>query len=305
VRGTAVGAPPVAGAPAAAAAGGAAATAVMRPVPGGTQVLPPTRPTSAAAAPPAEVEPHRSRKGLVWFLVILGLAAIGGIVAIAMQSGTPILPNTVNVPNLDGLDEAEARQTLTDAELEMSAQSEPSDTVDDGLAIRWEPTDEAEKGAVVTVWFSSGPEQVVIPDVTGLTQERARQVLATEGLTGEILTTTRDAAGQAADIALGTEPGVGQSVAPDAQITLVLATGLVDVPSMVGSTEADASAKLDELQVRPRIIYQTDAGEPGIVLEQDRSGKIPVDATVTLTISEAAAAPTPSPTATAPAVPVP
>jgi serine/threonine-protein kinase len=298
VRGTAVIAPPLAGAAAAPATG--AATAVMNPVSGGTRVLPPTRPAAPApASAQAEPEePPRRRTGLIWFLVLLGLAAIAGIVALGMRGATPVSPTTVAVPDLTGLTEAEARSALSDAQLEMSAQTEPSADVEQGLAVRWEPTDQAEEGSVVTVWFSSGSGLVVIPEVTGLTQERARRELADAGLTGEIITASRDAPGTAADIALGTEPGVGQSVEPDTRITLVLATGLVDVPNLVGSTEAEASAKLDELQVRPRIIYQQDPGDPGIVLDQDRSGKIPVDATVTLTISEGGATEGPTPTAT-------
>jgi serine/threonine-protein kinase len=278
----------------------------MSPVSGGTRVLPPTRPgapAQAAASPPEPEEAPRRRTGLVWFLVLVGVAAIAGIIALAMQGATPIGPGTVAVPDLTGMTEAEARAELSAVELELAAENEASADVDEGVAIRWDPADEAEEGSVVTVWFSTGPSRVVIPEVTGLTQERARQELAGAGLTGDILTTTRDAPGTAADIALGTEPGVGESVEPDAQVTLVLATGLVEVPSLVGSTEADASARLDELQVRPRIIYQQDPGEPGIVLDQDRTGKIPVDATVTLTISEGGPTAEPSPAPTETAVP--
>jgi beta-lactam-binding protein with PASTA domain/tRNA A-37 threonylcarbamoyl transferase component Bud32 len=291
LRGHDVEAPPIGAlaAAAGAAAAASAATAQMNPLPAGTRVLPATGPVTrtSTAGGPGE-EPAPKRRGLLWFLIVLGLAATAGIVAIALQGGTPLGPRTVAVPDLEGMDEAEARQTLAGADLEMAAESEPSAVVEPGLAIRWEPADEAEQGTVVTVFFSTGPAEVEVPDVSGLSQARARQVLANEGFTGEISTTTVNQPGVRQDITVRTDPEAGQVVSPAAPITLVLASGNVEVPDLTGMPEAEAQQALTDLQLTARIRYEASEGDAGRVINQDRTGSIPVDATVTLTISEAA-----------------
>ena len=311
VRGSDVEAPPI-GALAAAAGAAAAAnasTAQMSPLPAGTRVLPPTTgpvtrtSTAGGATEAGQEEPPPRRRGLIWFLVLLGLAATAGIIAIAMQGGTPLGPRTVQVPDLDGLDEAEARTALSEVELEMAAESEASETVEEGLAVRWEPSDEAEVGETVTVFFSVGPAQLEVPDVSGLSQQRARQTLTNEGFTGDIATSTVNQPGTRADITVRTEPAAGEVVSPAEAITLVLASGNVDVPDLTGRPEAEAQQALTDLELTARIRYEAAEGEPGRVIAQDRTGAIPVDATVTLTISEAA--PTPEPTTPEPTTPSP
>jgi len=168
--------------------------------------------------------------------------------------------------------------------------------VDEGLAIRWEPSDEAEPGSVVTVFFSGGPSAVVVPDVAGLSQARARQLIQGEGLTGEVLTQSEDSPGVAADVAVRTEPAAGNSVAPDTAITLVLGTGNVQVPVLTGQSETDAQATLESLEVSSRIVYQQSATDPpGTVIDQDQSGTVPINATITLVIAQAAPATTEPP----------
>ncbi len=286
-RGLEVAAPPV-GAVAAA----SAATAAMSPVPSETRVM---STTATQASAPQEPEPPKKRRGLVWFLVIVGLAAIAAIIALAMQGNTPLGPTMVTVPDLSDRTAAEARGDLTAVGLEMTSVNEPSATVETGLAIRWDPMDEAEKGSVVTVFFSTGPEAVTIPDLTGLTQAQARQALTREGFTGEVSTTTVDEPGAAKDVVVRSEPAANGSVQPDDPITLVLATGNVEVPDLTGKTDTEATQTLSDLKVTAVI----DGARPGIVINQDRKGSIPVDATVTLTIGPAPE-PTPTPDTTTP-----
>jgi beta-lactam-binding protein with PASTA domain len=296
VAGGDVGAPPVGALAAAGAVGTAtAATAVLGAPAGATQVYPPTDPGLPAQESTPEEQPERSRRGLVWFLVVLGVAAVAGIVWLAMRGGDGT-PETVSVPDL---------AALTEVDLDMSSQQEASEDVEEGLAIRWEPTDEAEPGSVVEVWFSSGPDAIEIPDISGLSQARAREELSRAGFTGIVSTRTENAPGVAQDVAVGTEPAAGESASADAAITLILGTGLVEVPDLTGQTEADALATLDGLELSSRITYEPAAGDSGRVISQDRTGAVAVDATVTLTVSEAEASPTPEPTPTDSATPAP
>ena len=78
-------------------------------------------------------------------------------------------PALVAVPDLEGSSVEEAEAALLELELEPAGpQEEPSDTVDEGLVTRSDPAsgEEVEPGSTVTIFVSSGPGAVVVPDVT-------------------------------------------------------------------------------------------------------------------------------------------
>ena len=102
-------------------------------------------------------------------------------------------------------------------------------------AIRTVPPEgtEVTKGTRVRLLVSQGPEQVTVPDVTGLTRESAEARLRDEGL--EV-----SAEEQESDVAEGDvisqNPSAGTSVTRGATVTIVVSTGRpqVDVPDVVG-----------------------------------------------------------------------
>ena len=78
-------------------------------------------------------------------------------------------PALVPIPDLEGSSVEEAQAALLELELEPAGpQEEPSDTVDEGLVTRSDPAsgEEVEPGSTVTIFVSSGPGTVVVPDVT-------------------------------------------------------------------------------------------------------------------------------------------
>ena len=78
-------------------------------------------------------------------------------------------PELVPIPDLEGSSVEEAEAALLELELEPAGpQAEPSDTVDEGLVTRSDPAsgEEVEPGSTVTIFVSSGPGTVVVPDVT-------------------------------------------------------------------------------------------------------------------------------------------
>jgi eukaryotic-like serine/threonine-protein kinase len=78
-------------------------------------------------------------------------------------------PNTVVIPNLQGASVEDAQAALLELGLEPAGpEQESSDTVDEGFVTRTDPGvgEEVEEGTPVTIFVSTGPEEVTVPLVT-------------------------------------------------------------------------------------------------------------------------------------------
>jgi serine/threonine-protein kinase len=108
----------------------------------------------------------------------------GRTVTLVVSSGPP----KVGVPDVTGRPAAEARDILTKAGLTPGDRTEPNDTVAPGTVIRTEPGPGTEvvKGGDVAMVVSSGPDEVVVPQVEGLDRDQAAALLAQLGLRGSI-----------------------------------------------------------------------------------------------------------------------
>ncbi|TDE98730.1 Stk1 family PASTA domain-containing Ser/Thr kinase [Occultella glacieicola] len=284
-RQEAISAPPLGAVSAAAATG---ATQVL----GGAAIAEPT----AAAEPEPEDEP-KSNKTLIWILAVVGVAALIGIILLALnRPEEPVEPTTVMVPDLTSMTQEQARTALADTVatedgpgLELVLGDPVTDPeIPEGEAVSWNPTTgaEVEAGSPVTVVFSSGPGEFEIPDVSGLSQDRARQELIDAGFSGaNIRTTTENSPDFGADEAIRTEPEAGTMANPEDAITIVLATGNVDLPSLVGQDLEAAQNTITELGLSSRVTNQEDPGPPGVVLNQDREGSVPQGTVVELIVS--------------------
>src|SRR5262249_31781662 len=90
----------------------------------------------------------------------------------------------VTVPNVIGLDQVEATQQLSQAGFDVQKTNQASATVPAGSVISTNPNAgaRAAKGSNVTIFVSTGPEEVQVPDVVGATQSSATNTLNDAGL---------------------------------------------------------------------------------------------------------------------------
>src|SRR4028119_863976 len=147
----------------------------------------------------------------------------GSEVTIAVGTG----PETVRVPNVTGVNEAQARQILGEVELKLGDVFEDySDTVPEGSIISQDPGEDesVEPGEAVDVTVSLGVEQVEVPDVYGVSVEAAQARLSSVGINSEPIESTLPN-DEAAGIALATEPGVGALVEPGSTRPLYYSAG--------------------------------------------------------------------------------
>ena len=98
-------------------------------------------------------------------------------------------PEAVTIPDLQGKSVADAQAALLQLNLVPGGPTEePSDTVDQGLVTRTDPASgqDVDPGSTVTIFTSSGPEQVTVPLVTCQSFGSAQKDLENAGLTPAI-----------------------------------------------------------------------------------------------------------------------
>ncbi|WP_435246141.1 Stk1 family PASTA domain-containing Ser/Thr kinase [Streptomyces sp. NRRL F-5630] len=104
----------------------------------------------------------------------------GGTVRITVSRGAP-----VDVPDVSGKDEAEAREELSDAGLDVKVASARvfSSDADEGAVAKQSPGagERLAAGDTVTLTLSKGPDLVEVPDVEGKQEKEAKGLLENAG----------------------------------------------------------------------------------------------------------------------------
>jgi len=293
---------------AAAAAAASQPTSVIGATPAATQAMPGQQRSQTAVKAEEDDEPEKRSPWWVWLLVLVGLVAAIGVVYLLMTNGeeeTPE-PTTVTVPNLEGMDQTEARQAVEGEGLTFAiGDPEFSAEVEEGLFVSADPAvgETVEEGETVTVRFSAGPEAVEMPDVVGRSQRQAQDDLSEEELGISVRITYRpiNHPEYEQDRVAETEPAAGEPLEPGSEVVLHIATGMVDVPDVTGEQIDDVTETLGDLTLNVRTTLQpTGDREPGTVLEQDRSGPLPRFSTIELLVATEAETPDPEPEPTTP-----
>ena len=189
-------------------------------------------------------------------------------------------PGDVLVPPVENLRQGQAINELEDAGLEVTVDREFSNKVKRDFAIRTVPGEgtEVTKGTRVRLLVSQGPEQVTVPDVTGLTRDSAEARLRDEGL--EVAVDEQESDEPEGDV-ISQSPAGGSRVTRGETVTITVSTGRpqVSVPDVVGMGEERASSRLGGAGLTP--VRQerevTDPAQDGVVIEQRPGAGAEVD----------------------------
>jgi beta-lactam-binding protein with PASTA domain len=160
-------------------------------------------------------------------------------------------------------------------------------------------------GSPVTVFVSSGPAPVHVPDVTGQSQSAAEAALTGAGLSVGTVT-KRTSSTQAPGTVISQSPSGGTAVPAGGKVNLTVAQAPteVSVPNVVGKSEALAAAALGSAGFTPKTATTPTSEEAkvGVVLNQSPAGGAHArkGATVTITVGVLA-----TPTPTTPTTPTP
>jgi serine/threonine-protein kinase len=208
----------------------------------------------------------------------------------------------VTVPDLRGMTQAEAEQTLTAAKLTFTLQSLENPDNDPGTVLGQDPaagTEVAEQTSVKIV-VSKGPGEEIVPDVAGQSLSSAQAELQALGFRiggPEEQPSATVPAGQV----IGTDPAAGTSLEKGDRVTVIVSSGAeqVSVPDVRNQAESSATQTLQNRGFEVKVVTKSvPSGDPSIgrVISQDPAGGTAADegSTVTITVGVAAATTTTS-----------
>jgi eukaryotic-like serine/threonine-protein kinase len=189
-------------------------------------------------------------------------------------------PGDVRVPSVEGLPKERALHELNKVDLKVTIDPHPSNTVRKDVAIRSVPKEgtSVQRGTRIRLFVSSGPEQVKVPDVVGLSRGSGERALGNEGLEVAI---QEEASDKPKDEVISQSPTAGTEVDSGSRVTITVSKGKekADVPDVVGLTAADAARQLRDAGLHPtRRTRQVDnQSDDGVVVEERPTGGSQVD----------------------------
>lgn len=170
---------------------------------------------------------------------------IGTTVTLYVNAGGEM----VEVPDVTNYSRDDAESTLTSRNLAPDFVSVSDDNVEEGKVVRTDPAAHSSiaKGAVVTVYISSGPADtsVTIPsNIIGVDIETARQMLVDAGLSvGSV--SPRDDTGEEEGIVVDVSPLPGLKVEKGTKVDLTYSSGKTSEKQLQVSVELPADISYD------------------------------------------------------------
>ncbi len=251
----------------------------------------PTESMPALHASSTAVATRQRTSTAIWLGSLIAVVVVVlGAMLVLLKIFTPAPSEQVAVPDLRGLTVAQATKLLSNTglvlgdQLPQASADRPKDTI-----ISQSPAREimVSKGSTVDIVISTGPGQVAVPNLVDLTSpDQAKAALQAANL---VLGTVTQQDGDApAGTVLSSDPAADNLVDPGTTVSIVISSGMVAVPNVVGEPATQAEAELMNLGFQVAHVTQVDTTvAEGTVLQQDPVGgtSLQQGGTVTLTVS--------------------
>ncbi|WP_227997823.1 Stk1 family PASTA domain-containing Ser/Thr kinase [Nocardia australiensis] len=239
----------------------------------------------------AEQEPAEPTNPRRNTYIALGAAAV---VAVAFALFWVLLgpgskPDQVAVPDLSNKSSQQAQDTLQRLGFTVAIHDKADGKVATGMVISTQPLggSRIDKGSTITVQVSSGPTQVQVPRLDGLTQQQAEQKLNAEGLRMDPAVVRKPSSAQEADKVTATDPSAGSRVDVDRAIVVTVGSGpeQIRVPNVIGQDISVAQPNLVDSSGFKIVVQDTPSSKPkGEVIATSPSGGTTADKGSTVTV---------------------
>jgi serine/threonine protein kinase/beta-lactam-binding protein with PASTA domain len=252
---------------------------------------PPRRPRDYPPPSPYDEPPKRRRRWVPWLLVALLVvaAALAGWWAYDQIQNQLEESAPVGVPLVEGLAREQAIQLIEDAGLEAEVEEQPSTDIERGRVIEQNPREgtQVSPGTTVTITVSSGPRQVEVPRVIGMSYGDAVDALNELGLEPRRVEVFSE---RPVDQVTAQVPKAGEVVDEGTEVEVRVSKGLkeVGVPDVLGQSESSARAELEAagFQVSVTEAPSDDTPEGLVSAQSPSAGSQAADgSTVQITIS--------------------
>jgi serine/threonine-protein kinase len=217
------------------------------------------------------------------------------VTALAVAAGGAFLSRsdstvgTDGIPNVVGLTQIAAQALLTDYTINIQRAHDsriPKDRVASQFPLA---TTRAAKGSGVIITISDGPGDAIVPtDLVGLSLIDARSSLAAVGLV--IASTQAVPSDRPQGTVLKVSPEPGSTISAGSGVVLQIASGEVEVPSLIGIDAIQAKTLLVQAGFLVREVEAFDSSQPpGVVIRQAPDGGTTqtIGQPVTITINKA------------------
>ncbi|SKC35377.1 Stk1 family PASTA domain-containing Ser/Thr kinase [Okibacterium fritillariae] len=244
------------------------------------------------------------RPPVVW--IWAGIAAVAVMLlavmfwVVTLPTGSTLPTDTRTMPNVVNVAEQDALDTLNGLDLVPVVQREASDTVDPGIVIRTDPAAglKVPREQSVRVTVSSGPEQAVVPEVTGQGTDAAVQALQAAGLVAGSQN-KENSPTVPADTVMRSDPAAGTPVEKGSTVNLIVSSGLVTISDVRGQILSVATEMMSDpaigLTVAPKPDPSCPAQANSPVTNQSLApGDVPQGSTIELSYCSGGAPSTPS-----------
>ena len=197
---------------------------------------------------------------------------------------------TIEVPDVVGIQQDEARQMLQGAGFRVTPVEEP-DAEAPGIVIRTDPEagESANDSSFVEMVVSSGPTEIQVPTVVGSTQERAIGQLEGQGFRFEVRPTRHDSVGAGRVVS---QNPLGEARAPHGStVLLVVSQGPepIEMPRVIGLSRDRAEGMLEglSLEVETTTVINNNVAEGNVISQNPAPGAdIAPGRTVQIVVSE-------------------
>jgi eukaryotic-like serine/threonine-protein kinase len=259
-----------------------------------------------SSIPPYDYGPEEEPSGggggrKKWPWIVAALVAALLIAAIVYGLEYVSSSGGYSVPDVVGLSQAKAEADIVNAHLVPKVVTETSSSVPKGDVVSTSPTggNDVRKGSTVTLFVSTGPQLIAVPNVQNQQLAAAQNTLQAKGfVVSSQKGTAASCVQEPADQVCSQAPGPGAMEPKGATVTLTYSPGGTPVPQVVGESQAQATSDLENAGFNVNAVTQNQSGfGPGTVWKTNPPPNTPLQQGQTVTIY---VTPTPAPTTPAP-----